>query len=249
VTSPRSAARSASTCSPSSTSDEAGFQFVSRAEWIESLGISWHLGVDGISLFLLVLTGVLFPIAIVGASPDHDPKPYYAWLLVLMAGSMGVFVALDLFVFFVFFEIVLVPMYFLIGGGATATASTRRPSSSSTRCSARRSCWSASSRRRACTSARRAALTFDVVRSPKDQAISTNAAAGSSVVRDRVRGEGAAVPAAHLAARRPHRGTHGRLGDPGRRDAQARHLRIPALRALPVPRGLTSSHRCCSRWA
>ncbi|MDY7101945.1 MAG: NADH-quinone oxidoreductase subunit M [Actinomycetota bacterium] len=96
------------------TSDD-GFQFTEDHSWIESFGIGWHLGVDGISLFLVVLTGILFPIAVLGATPHHDPKPYYAWILVLEAGSMGVFVALDLFVFFVFFEIVLVPMYFLIG--------------------------------------------------------------------------------------------------------------------------------------
>jgi NADH-quinone oxidoreductase subunit M len=95
---------------------EAGFQFVTHQTWIESLGISWSLGVDGISLFLVVLTGIIFPIALLATTPDHDPKPYYAWLLVLQAGSMGVFVALDLFVFFFCFEIVLVPMYFLIGG-------------------------------------------------------------------------------------------------------------------------------------
>ena len=94
---------------------EAGFQFVSNSVWVKSLGISWHLGVDGISLFLLALTGLLFPIAIAAIKPEKEPKSYYTWLLVLMAGSMGVFVALDLVVFFLFFEIVLVPMYFLIG--------------------------------------------------------------------------------------------------------------------------------------
>ena len=97
-----------------------GFQFISRHPWIESWGISWHLGVDGISLFLVVLTGVLFPLAIVGIDPHNDDprrdKPYFAWLLLLEAGVMGSFVSLDLFLFFVFFEIVLVPMYFLIGG-------------------------------------------------------------------------------------------------------------------------------------
>src|SRR5581483_5907164 len=92
-----------------------GFQLVNHHSWITSFGISWTLGVDGISLFLLVLTGVLFPLAMLGAKPHHDPKPYYAWLLVLEAGCLGTFVALDLFLFFVFFEIVLVPMYFLIG--------------------------------------------------------------------------------------------------------------------------------------
>ena len=95
---------------------EAGFQFSTQHTWIADLGISWHLGVDGISLLLVVLTGVLFPIAMLATAPHHDPKPYYAWLLVLEAGCLGVFLALDLFVFFVFFEIVLVPMYFLIGG-------------------------------------------------------------------------------------------------------------------------------------
>ena len=95
---------------------ESGFQFVSKHEWIKAWGMSWHLGVDGISLFLVVLTGVLFPLAIIGVDPHHDEKPYLAWLLLLEAGVMGSFLSLDLFLFFVFFEIVLVPMYFLIGG-------------------------------------------------------------------------------------------------------------------------------------
>jgi NADH-quinone oxidoreductase subunit M len=95
---------------------EAGFQFSSKHAWIEQWGIGWHLGVDGISLFLIVLTGVLFPLAIVGIDAHHDEKPYLAWLLMLQAGVMGSFLSLDLFLFFIFFEIVLVPMYFLIGG-------------------------------------------------------------------------------------------------------------------------------------
>ena len=93
-----------------------GMQFVSKHSWISDLGISWHLGLDGISLFLVVLTGLLFPLALLGVKPHHDEKSYTAWLLVLEAGCMGVFLALDLFLFFVAFEIVLVPMYFLIGG-------------------------------------------------------------------------------------------------------------------------------------
>jgi NADH-quinone oxidoreductase subunit M len=95
---------------------DAGYQFEINRSWVSEFGISWHVGVDGISLFLIVLTGVLFPIAMLGSTPHHDPKPYYAWLLLLEAGCLGVFVALDLFMFFVMFEIVLVPMYFLIGG-------------------------------------------------------------------------------------------------------------------------------------
>ncbi|MCZ7628210.1 MAG: NADH-quinone oxidoreductase subunit M [Microthrixaceae bacterium] len=96
-------------------SGEAGYQFVVDRSWISDLGISLHFGLDGISLFLVLLSAGIFLFAILGADPHHDPKPYYAWLLVLQAGSIGVFTALDLVMFFVFFEIVLVPMYFLIG--------------------------------------------------------------------------------------------------------------------------------------
>jgi NADH-quinone oxidoreductase subunit M len=93
-----------------------GFQFVAERSWISDLGISWKVGVDGISLWLVVLTGVLFPIAIAGPKVKRDVKAYLGWMLLLEAGCLGTFLALDLFLFFVFFEIVLVPMYFLIGG-------------------------------------------------------------------------------------------------------------------------------------
>jgi NADH-quinone oxidoreductase subunit M len=95
---------------------DSGFQFESKHTWIQVWDASWYLGVDGISLFLVVLAGVIFPIAMLGADPHHDVKPYLAWLLLLEAGIIGSFLALDLLLFFVFFEIVLVPMYFLIGG-------------------------------------------------------------------------------------------------------------------------------------
>jgi NADH-quinone oxidoreductase subunit M len=94
---------------------DAGYQFVIDQPWISDLGISMHFGVDGISLFLMVLTGVIFPIAMLGSKAEHDPKPYFGWLLVLMSASMGVFSALDLVLFFSFFELVLIPMYYLIG--------------------------------------------------------------------------------------------------------------------------------------
>ena len=95
---------------------DAGFQFVSQHAWIRDWGIGWHVGVDGISLFLVVLTGLLFPLVIAGIDPHHDHKRYLGWMLILEAGVMGSFISLDLFLFFLFFEIVLVPMYFLIGG-------------------------------------------------------------------------------------------------------------------------------------
>jgi len=95
--------------------DDQHFQFVVSQTWVSSLDIKFLLGVDGISLFLVVLTGVLFPIALFAAKPDNDPKGYYAWLTLLMGGCMGAFLSLDLFLFFLMFEITLVPLYMLIG--------------------------------------------------------------------------------------------------------------------------------------
>ncbi len=102
---------------------EVGYQLVSKHEWVRSFGISWSLGIDGISLWLVVLTGILFPIALLGPSVHKDLKSYTAWLLLLEAGCIGSFVARDLFLFFVFFEVVLVPMYFLIAGWGYANRS------------------------------------------------------------------------------------------------------------------------------
>jgi NADH-quinone oxidoreductase subunit M len=93
-----------------------GFQFQTDHSWISSFGISWHLGVDGISLFLVVLTGLLFPLSMIGPTIHHDLKAHLAWMLVLETGCMGSFLSLDLFLFFLFFELTLVPMYFIIQG-------------------------------------------------------------------------------------------------------------------------------------
>ncbi|HQV57329.1 MAG TPA: NADH-quinone oxidoreductase subunit M [Ilumatobacteraceae bacterium] len=95
---------------------EAGFQFESQHMWIKQWGISWHLGVDGISLFMVVLSGILTPLVLAGIDPHKDNKAYAGWMLLLQAGCIGSFLSLDLFLFFAFFEIVLVPMYFLIAG-------------------------------------------------------------------------------------------------------------------------------------
>jgi NADH-quinone oxidoreductase subunit M len=95
---------------------EAGFQFVERTSWYAPWGIDWHLGVDGISLGMVVLTTILVPIAL-GASTsiDRRVKEFVVYTLLLEAGLLGVFLSLDLFLFFVFFEAILVPMYFIIG--------------------------------------------------------------------------------------------------------------------------------------
>ena len=94
----------------------AGYQMVSEHNWATGLGIHWSVGVDGISLFLLVLTGVLFPLAMLGARARRDTRAFVAWVLLLEAACMGSFISLDLILFFLFFELTLVPSYFLIGG-------------------------------------------------------------------------------------------------------------------------------------
>jgi NADH-quinone oxidoreductase subunit M len=94
-----------------------GMQFEVSHDWIPSWGITYHLGVDGISLFMVLLTTVTMPLAVLGSFTYikvHE-RPYYALLLVLTSGMLGVFVAQDLFVFYVFWEIMLIPMYFIIG--------------------------------------------------------------------------------------------------------------------------------------
>ncbi len=94
----------------------AGHQFTEYAVWYEPWGIAWNLGVDGISMPMVVLTTVLVPIAL-GASVSitKRAKEFVVFTLLLEAGMIGVFLSLDLFLFFVFFEVILVPMYFIIG--------------------------------------------------------------------------------------------------------------------------------------
>jgi NADH-quinone oxidoreductase subunit M len=99
------------------SSETAGMQFSVKKTWIESLGISYHLGIDGISLFLILLTTFLTPLAILSSwsAITEKVKGYYVSMLFLETGMIGVFVSLDLFLFYVFWEAMLLPMYFLIG--------------------------------------------------------------------------------------------------------------------------------------
>ena len=94
----------------------ADFAHVERAVWYEPWGIAWSVGVDGISLPLVVLTALLVPISLAASTAiDRRLKEFVVYTLLLEAGLIGVFLALDLFLFFVFFESILVPMYFIIG--------------------------------------------------------------------------------------------------------------------------------------
>ena len=95
----------------------ADFQFVERHAWIPAFGISYFVGVDGISLLLLVLTGFLTPLALLGSweSVHKHTTAFCMFVLLLESAMMGVFVSLDLFLFYVFWDAMLIPMYFLIG--------------------------------------------------------------------------------------------------------------------------------------
>jgi len=97
--------------------DSSSMQFTINKTWIESLGINYHLGIDGISLFLVLLTTFLTPLAILSSwsAITDKVKGYYISMLFLETGMIGVFVSLDLFLFYVFWELMLIPMYFLIG--------------------------------------------------------------------------------------------------------------------------------------
>jgi NADH-quinone oxidoreductase subunit M len=92
------------------------FQFGIRVPWVASLGIDYSMGIDGISLFLIVLTTLLSPLAILASwSIQERVKEYFIFILLLETGMIGVFASLDFFLFYVFWEVMLVPMYFLIG--------------------------------------------------------------------------------------------------------------------------------------
>ena len=95
----------------------AAMQFTAIHAWIPTWGIMYRVGVDGISLFMVLLTTFTMPLAVLGSWNyiREKKRPYYALLLVLTTGMLGVFLALDLFVFYVFWEIMLIPMYFIIG--------------------------------------------------------------------------------------------------------------------------------------
>jgi NADH-quinone oxidoreductase subunit M len=97
--------------------DSADFQFEEVARWLPTLGVSYHIGVDGISLLLVLLTTVLTPLALASAwhAIEDRTKEFVITVLLLETGMLGVFVSLDLFLFFVFWEAMLIPMYLIIG--------------------------------------------------------------------------------------------------------------------------------------
>ena len=96
---------------------EGGVQFMLDAPWIQNWGIHYTVGVDGISLFMVLLTTFLVPLSVLGSYSyiTTRERGFYSLLLVLTSGMIGVFVSLDLFQFYVMWELMLIPMYFIIG--------------------------------------------------------------------------------------------------------------------------------------
>ena len=96
--------------------NQAGFQFVEKYQWIPAYNIGYYMGADGLSISMILLTALLCFLCIFASfGIDKAVKGYFALFLMLDAGMMGVFCALDFFLFFVFWEVMLLPMYFLIG--------------------------------------------------------------------------------------------------------------------------------------
>src|SRR5437899_5495978 len=92
-------------------------QFVQNIPWIQTLGANYHVGIDGISLLLVMLTTLLGPLAVLSSwEAIHDRvKEYYVFILMLQAGMLGCYISIYFFLFYVFWEVMLVPMYFIIG--------------------------------------------------------------------------------------------------------------------------------------
>jgi len=96
---------------------DGGMQFAATFAWMPAWGVAYRVGIDGISLFMVLLTTLTMPLCVLGSWNyiTQREKGFYALLLVLLSGILGVFISLDLFLFYVFWELMLIPMYFLIG--------------------------------------------------------------------------------------------------------------------------------------
>src|SRR5690606_3653109 len=94
-----------------------GLQFVTDLPWLAPFGIGYRVGIDGISVMMVLLSVVMMPLVVWGSWRGIETKQrgFYALLLALKAGMLGVFISLDLFLFYMFWELLLIPMYFLIG--------------------------------------------------------------------------------------------------------------------------------------
>ncbi len=216
------------------------FQFVERATWIPSIGADYFLGVDGLSVLLILLTTMMGSIAVLSSwtAITERVKEYYIFLLLLQTGMLGAFMSLDFLLFFLFWEVMLVPMYFLIGiwGGANRLYSAIKfflytlvgsvvmllgilalyfYNHSVT-----------------------GVYTFDVTQFQKLTIPFNLQWWVLPRVLPGLRDQGADVPVPHLAAGCAHRRADGRLGDSGRRPPEDGDVRVPAVQPADSARRL-----------
>ena len=236
------------------------FQFVERAIWIPSVGAEYFLGVDGFSTLLILLTTMMGSIAMLSSwnAITERVKEYYIFLLLLQTGMLGAFMSLDFLLFFLFWEVMLVPMYFLIG------------------------IWGSANRLYSAIKfflytlvgsvvmllgilalyfayhAQTGVYTFDVTKYHQFAFDERAAVVGVPGVLPGLRDQGADVSVPHLAARRPYRRADRRLGHPGGRAPEDGHLRLPPLQpadsagsdaAVRADDGAAVDYRDCLRRA
>ena len=228
--------------------DDAGtLQFVVDHEWIDVIQANYFVGIDGLSLPLIALTLLITPLCIIYSwnhfPEPHNPKAFLILILVLHTGMLGTFVAQDLILFFVFFEVVLLPMYFMIGvwGGEQRQYASIKfflytLFGSALMIVSFLALFFVTRRRDVLDDRhRRAHREPRPVRPRAGRALHPGADLRRHV--HGLRHQGADVPVPHLAARRPHPGAHGGLGDPGRGAPEARHLRLHPGRPADPPGG------------
>ena len=196
----------------------ADYQFVEQHAWIPAFGIQYLVGVDGISLFLVVLTGFLTPLALLSSwdSVHKNVKLFSFFMLALESAMLGVFVSIDLFLFYIFWDAMLIPMYFLIGIWGVRAAHLRGGEVHPLHDGRQRPDAHRDHRSRLGAQRDRAAHVRPARTLRGDAAVEPR-----EVVLPGLRGgvpdQGAALPVPHVAARRARRGADGRLGHPGRR--------------------------------
>ncbi len=218
----------------------ANYQFVERRSWMPSLGVSYHLGIDGISLLLVLLTTFLMPLTLLSAwhTIESRLKEFAITMLLLETGMLGVFVALDLFLFYVFWEAMLIPMYLIIGiwGGVNRVYAAVK----FILYTLGRVAPHAGGHPRPLLPPRRGHRHVHL-RPARARPVrpARRALPGPPVpgLRPGVRHQGADVPVSHLAPRRPHRGADAGQRHPGRGAAEDGDLRVPALLPAAVPGG------------
>ena len=215
-----------------------GLQFETRLPWIAAWGVYYQIGLDGYNVLLILLTAFLGPLVVAGAftAIDREVKLFYAMVLLLQFAMTGAFVAQDLFLFYVFWEAMMIPMFLIIGiwGGPRRIYATIKFVLYTAFGSI----------------LMLAAMIYLVYSLPSADGqlvvrlrrpLSCAPAAGHAGhaalrVRAVVRDQGADRPAAHLAPRRARGGADRRLRDPGRRVAEDGHVRLHEARLSAVPR-------------